>query len=75
MCINLKSFNESFREWNKKGEEELFWWMNQEAESVPLEGIASTAVSADFHDQGTHPQVHLDLDGDFVGVVGDPNTD
>jgi hypothetical protein len=47
MCVNLKSFNESFREWNQKGEEEHFWWMNQEADeqSVSLERVASTALT------------------------------
>ena len=95
MCINLKSFNESFRDLNQKGEEEQFWWYGENyfeipskkldtlnskldiisAPSIPLEVVSSPAVGTDFHDQRTDPQVHLDFDGNLVGVVGNPNTD
>lgn len=85
MCINLKSFNESFRDWSQKGEEEhnfvgshRFTWFNQEEDeepSIPLKVVSSTAVGTNFHDQRPNPQIHLDFDGDLVGIVGDPNAD
>ena len=78
MCINLKSFNESFRIWNQKGEEVQFWWLDQEEKdelSIPLEVVSSAAVGTDFHNQRADPQVHLDFDGNLVGVIGNPDAD
>jgi len=59
MCINLKTFNESFRAWNDKGEEGQFWWLeekeNNDTSSIPTEAISSPTVVADLHDHRTHP--------------------
>lgn len=84
MCINLKSFNESFREWNQKGEEGRFvglpmWWLNQGEENdeplVPFEIVPSAPIGTDFHDQRPNPQVHFDFDGNLVGVIRNPDAD
>lgn len=75
MCLNLKTFNESFREWAAKDEDSRFWWIASLPESVPIEGVAGSSERLHFHHQSANPEINLHFDRDLVGVVGDPNTD
>lgn len=60
MCVNLKTFHESFRDWDEKGEEGQFWWLlgheeNEEKLLVPTEAISGTTVTTDLHDHRANP--------------------